>query len=175
MVAEVKTALLKQKAAAEKDRIKNEHKLALEAVTGERDALKAERKASKISLAISAASTKHGVHNEAHVQGILQSKASFVEITDEAGKGTGKFKAEFSEMVKDGDTFVERKFSADELLERWKGMDEHENLFNQTRKGGTGFRKGVGSAAGGDNKRGLSPNQKIDAGLRSGDASRNTG
>lgn len=171
-IATMRTELMseKEKAEAEKNRIAEEHKRALDAASGDRDAWQTRYESSQVLGDLLAAASKHKAYNSQQVVAVLQQGASLVEVKDAEGKPTGEFKVEVKAKVKEGEAFVEKVVTADEAVAGLKAQKEFANLFLAERQGGTGYRPGTGSGddGGGDD---MSPTEKIKAGLAKGQAS----
>lgn len=173
-IAELRTDLMSEsdKSAAEKQRVAREHQTALDTVTGERDAAIERYETSSKRTEMASACITHEVVNAEQVMAIVGPKTSLVEEKDGEGKGTGVFNVVVTDMVKGEDEkFAKKEFTVDEYLKHMKGMVEHENLFKQTRAGGTGFRSGTGGGGTKDTS-GMTANEKINSGLHKGQASK---
>lgn len=95
-------------------------------------------------VALTSASVKHEAFNPDQIIAILSPNSRTVEITDDAGKGTGEFTTKVKVTIKSGGESKTLDLDPDEAVKTLKEMPEFANLFKGTQVAGLGGASGSG-------------------------------
>lgn len=150
-------------AKKEQEKINNQVKKEKEELITDRDKWKNLYTETSIENSIMAAANTHGAHRAQQIVALLKPKTRIVEITDDEGSGTGKYKpmAKVMSFDKKDNTHKELELDISDAVKLMKDQpEEYGNLFTSTLNNGVG---GSSGSSGGTKKSGFQANMGYEA------------